>query len=98
MYAEPVTYRVPVFFRYGDERDLDKPEVNNNSDNSDKMAICGRKMLILERFCKFWFEKWNFNLIVKGSAGKLWRSGPNCERVRFTVPLKEGKKTLRSII
>ena len=50
MYAEPVTYRVPVFFRYGDERDLDKPEVNNNS---DKMAICGRKMLILERFCKF---------------------------------------------
>jgi len=48
MYAERVTYRVPVFFRYGDERDLDKPEVNSNS---DKTAICGRKMPILERFC-----------------------------------------------
>jgi len=53
MYAEPVTYRVTEFFRYGDERDLDKLEVNNNS---DKMAICGRKMLILECFCKFRFE------------------------------------------
>jgi len=48
MYAEPVTYRVPVFFRYGDERVLDKPEVNNNS---DKMAICERKMPILECYC-----------------------------------------------
>jgi len=48
VYAEPVTYRVPVFFRYGDERDLDKQEVNNNS---DKMTICRRKMPILERFC-----------------------------------------------
>jgi len=48
MYAEPVTYRVPVFVRYGDERVLAKPEVNNNS---DKMAICGRKMPILERYC-----------------------------------------------
>jgi len=48
VYAEPVTYRVPVFFRYGDELVLDKPEVNNNS---DKMAICGRKMLILESYC-----------------------------------------------
>ena len=53
MYAEPVTYRVPVFFRYGDERDLDKPEVNNNS---DKMAICRRKMQILERF---------FNVLIR---------------------------------
>ena len=48
MYAERVTSRVPVFFRYGDELVLDKPEVNNNS---DKMAICGRKMLILESYC-----------------------------------------------
>jgi len=39
----------------------------------------------------FWFVMWNCNSIVKGSVGKLWRSVPNCERVRFTVPLKEGK-------
>jgi len=50
MHTEPVTYRVPVFLRYGDERVLDKPEVINNS---DKMAICGQKMQILERYCMF---------------------------------------------
>jgi len=42
----------------------------------------------------FWFVMRNFSSVVKGSVGKLWRSVPNSERVRFTVPLKEGKKTL----
>jgi len=32
----------------GDERVLDKPEVNNNS---NKMANYGRKMPILEHYC-----------------------------------------------
>jgi len=50
MYAEPVTYQVAVFLRYGDKRVLDKPEVHVNN-NSDKMAICGRKMPISERYC-----------------------------------------------
>jgi len=59
MYAEPVN-RVPVFFRYGDERVLDKPEVNNNS---DKMPICGQKMSILERYCNVLIHnvKFKFN-------------------------------------
>jgi len=34
--------------RYGNELVSDKPKVNNNS---DKIAIWGRKMPILERYC-----------------------------------------------
>jgi len=52
--------RLPIgyqFFRYGDERALDKPEVNNNS---DKMAICGRKMPILKRYCNVLIRNVNF--------------------------------------
>ena len=67
MYAEPVTYRVPVFVRYGDERVLAKPEVNNNS---DKMAICGRKMPILERYCNVLICNVKF-LFNEESVGKL---------------------------
>jgi len=77
--AEPVTYRVPIFFRYGDEQVLDKLEVNNNSDN---MAICGWKMPILEHYCNVLIRnvKFSFNCervlweIVKVHS-ELW-TGP----------------------